>query len=581
MKIHTSTVSFGLVIVLFSCVRHSSDSALQWEIDLRNDPANFEIETGLQYAEIANHTSIETGVPWTDTYWPLVNKGVSRRWGESEHDPVGGSLGFLDFLTTHFEVTEAAATALLSPAEKHDLVRRHQLGLNDTRRALRDHRKKLQTFEADIDASESVSDKKKKAKELLIYMEGGSTTNLRSLMPLSLDGWRSWLSRSASPDYQFAGNGEGEDWGWMGHCHGWAPASLIEDAPKHAVMVKLGDREVLFTEGDIRGLLTKAWADNSPNESTLFIGRRCNENVTSLTDPLPHDSEGRTLGGVLSDTGGEEIGFHEITQRILPNRALNRQEIVDTLFLVAERKTVYYVENRYVGSQHLVFESQNALHHYLLTGETDRARIPSEVNFYGCRDVNPASLHTILVKFLGKPWQSGKNSFRFVMDRTRSGQVWNQPVYRADIKVGKLELVTDLDVDRHASHHAAETQYVAEISADVYWSGEPARPSMAYPLGYDARYARNALSLRYTLEFDSAERLIGGEWGHLDENEASQRSPDFLFAFREGATPVDTSAIRYSDIIKPIHLCSLNPEAPHTIEVAGEVLSYSECILSP
>ena len=99
------------------------------------------------------------------------------------------------------------------------------------------------------------------------------------------DGWLNWAN--------FVGEFEDDNWGWMGHCHGWAPASLYEDSPKHAVMVNIKGRDILLTEGDVRGLLTKVWADQLPEDK--FSGNRCN------AENLEFDKWGRVVDGAICD----------------------------------------------------------------------------------------------------------------------------------------------------------------------------------------------------------------------------------------------------------------------------------------
>ena len=64
-------------------------------------------------------------------------------------------------------------------------------------------------------------------------------------------------------------------------------------------------KEVLFTEGDIRGILTKTAADNSFVPGTLFIGTRCNDDDQKLV----RDRRGRIVDGVLGEWNETSSGF--------------------------------------------------------------------------------------------------------------------------------------------------------------------------------------------------------------------------------------------------------------------------------
>jgi hypothetical protein len=77
-------------------------------------------------------------------------------------------------------------------------------------------------------------------------------------------------------------NGEGEVEGWMGLCHGWAPASIM--VPRPSKPVEWGGPKgttVLWYPNDIKAMITLAWA-NGDWESN-FVGRRCEQkNVKTL-----------------------------------------------------------------------------------------------------------------------------------------------------------------------------------------------------------------------------------------------------------------------------------------------------------
>lgn len=79
--------------------------------------------------------------------------------------------------------------------------------------------------------------------------------------------------------------------GWMGICHGWAPASIVEPRPKHAVDVFSFDQKwkIHLVPSEIKGLTSFSWASN--NFDTEFLGQRCNKKDPKrdangrLTDP--------------------------------------------------------------------------------------------------------------------------------------------------------------------------------------------------------------------------------------------------------------------------------------------------------
>lgn len=64
--------------------------------------------------------------------------------------------------------------------------------------------------------------------------------------------------------------------GWMGLCHGWAPASIMVARPEKPVNLP-GPKStsVLWYPNDIKAMITLAWANGS--WETNFVGRRCEE----------------------------------------------------------------------------------------------------------------------------------------------------------------------------------------------------------------------------------------------------------------------------------------------------------------
>lgn len=83
----------------------------------------------------------------------------------------------------------------------------------------------------------------------------------------------------------------GEVEGWMGICHGWAPAAMMEPRPAKSVDVQSYDGKwnLHFNPSEIKGLLSYSWATNPFPVVTL--GKRCNDKDPSkdengrITDP--------------------------------------------------------------------------------------------------------------------------------------------------------------------------------------------------------------------------------------------------------------------------------------------------------
>ena len=192
--------------------------------------------TTLQEIDNANlrNGAIETQ-PWSGSYWPLYQGGLAARYAsedfnrasttwKSSYDFIQKAGGLAPVLTR----ADAEEIDELSPAEKYDLL----IGL------------------APQESEDALG-------------------NLTSAM---------WLEGSA---YR-ARNGTVEP--WMGYCHGWAPASLMDARPVRRVEAPGADSKLKlqFYPSDLKALSTLLWAKGDFQNS--FIGGRCNEK-SPKTDP--------------------------------------------------------------------------------------------------------------------------------------------------------------------------------------------------------------------------------------------------------------------------------------------------------
>lgn len=76
---------------------------------------------------------------------------------------------------------------------------------------------------------------------------------------------------------------------WMGICHGWAPAAIMEPRPTRAIEVASLDHRfsVVLPPAEIKGLVSYSWANNY--YPSAFLGQRCNKK-----DPI-RDANGRLM----------------------------------------------------------------------------------------------------------------------------------------------------------------------------------------------------------------------------------------------------------------------------------------------
>jgi hypothetical protein len=84
------------------------------------------------------------------------------------------------------------------------------------------------------------------------------------------------LTQEQKSEGQWYQDESGKVEGWMGLCHGWAPASIMVPRPERPVSIS-GPKgvSVLWYPNDIKAMVTLAWANGSWGAN--FIGRRCEE----------------------------------------------------------------------------------------------------------------------------------------------------------------------------------------------------------------------------------------------------------------------------------------------------------------
>lgn len=407
-------------------------------------------------------------------------------------------------------------------------------------------------------------------------------TELESKLYMVGHSWKEWASFSGTFDST-------SEWGWMGHCHGWAPASIYEKKPKHAVMVKNSEREILFTQGDIRGLLTKVWADQSP--PSVFVGERCN------TDDLEHDQYGRILDGRICEgevdaCSGEAVG----KAMYISSSKLSEGLVIFSDKPRSSESKIGLVIGRGKNQTYklAVYESITKFNEKLSAlnaGDYSESTIMTANITKNCRDTNPMTLHLALHE------QIKQQKRGFVMDKTRTSQVWNQPVYKYQIehlaitksdgsvsKAGEPVSVDEID-DPFKAYRAEGTRYMVQLKNDVFYGVENG-PKLEYQ---NSDEAFGVDTFFYTLELDESKKIIGGEWGVIPSKEPSDEAvenmirataPDFIWMVKKGDTP-KKGPIDYT-LIDKIHRCSLDTNKPRLVSYPykdGRTVQYVECEL--
>ncbi|MBC7531002.1 MAG: hypothetical protein H7318_05440 [Oligoflexus sp.] len=619
-----SLISLSLLTTI-ACSRVAHENSHNKEqIDAAN---NLITQYGLSemptYDELVKYPVVETKdaagqpkLPWTDTYWATSNKNLAARWGFINNADEANQDRYSDFKIGAFFQTQVDAIAAnsdlplnFSPAEKFDIAYRslNNLVLKKDNASLTklialDPRHEEFGKENVTQEGRLVS-KRKLAQEYLFEMSSKSQkeTSISLLSPLAAEGYTNWINSSLRESNLFPGeSGEGMDWSWEGICHGWAPAAVMSLEPKHAVQVSLPDPEtkaiknLIFSEGDIRALLDKSWAQ-ARNPEQFFIGRRCEKNLAKPSLGVPSNAEGRGVTGTMTyidDKGATIEGQFTVVQdypRKGGNQGLYRV-ILENEWKGGLPRYAYLLETsgRTSKTYKLTYNEADAFKQLerASNNNTKSFTVANSVEFLGCWDVNPASFHSVLVENIGK------KNIGFVMDRTQSAQVWNQPIGKAEFTIGELKAVKDLgDTDKARFYRAPGTAFVAEVVAVVTWAAEPGSPRFSYTRdGQDFDAEQQASSTYdYTLEFDAKKKLIGGEWGSLGTFKTTE-NPDFLFGYSKIVEPnLDNAApflkSGYKSIIKKIHDCSLSDKTDGEVATAQMVdgkaltLPYSKCAL--
>ncbi len=167
----------------------------------------------------------------------------------------------------------------------------------------------------------------------------------------------------------------------------------------------------------------------------------------------------------------------------------------------------------------------------------ERCETDGNLDSDACRDTNAGSFHLVLANELGRKAQS------FVMDVTRSSQVWNQGVVAFTAQLAQTK-------EQSSPGAAPGTRYEVEVKADVDYIVEFASDWQAQ----GSQGITRKTTYRYRLELNDAGEIIGGTW-------LSQERPDFLW---RQSKPTLSQRLRY---LKEIYLASTGESLEFDTEV--------------
>ncbi len=192
--------------------------------------------------------------PWSGDYWPYANGLIAARYKDEGFNSQSSWRNKLEYVKTHplsQVIADEAQSGIdfLSPAEKYDLL----------------------------------------------------TGSAQASLSMSM-----WAQGENYEDE----NGEVDS--WMGICHGWAAAAIMESRPAKEVQLKSLDEKwtLSLLPSEIKGLISYSWAYNP--YSSVSLGSRCNnrdpirDSNGRLTDPRCQDMNPSTWHQVVVNMVGRQ-----------------------------------------------------------------------------------------------------------------------------------------------------------------------------------------------------------------------------------------------------------------------------------
>lgn len=496
-------------------------------------------------------------IPWTDTWWPLSKIGFANRW--INVDPSDSES------VTPFELKTA-----LPPIPPRRALNPEDTVKLDQYRA--DYQKEISNIIDDvakIPTSDWRDSKNLSGAEKMDIARGDENYSFT----------RSQLNQFAWNQYNFKDlrcknwkkEGDTACWFWMGHCHGWAPASYLFKKPEFGVIAKskTTGKATMFTPGDIRGLLSMAAANNGFAGKEKFLGTRCNINDKNI----PRDELDRIVDGTLSSVAGANSDSR-IDIKIIHNNwkhysdwKKTEQEIVFQLGPDYKKSQIYWIrkasystiQNANRGTTVEIWTTKiekgriykdllinaplenligatwnNKIYIQGSDGKTkaddewniftaalaadgqsrDRADYRTFRYFKDCRDLNAGSLHKILAQFLSEGGTKGDPSkaTSFVLDVTRDDQVWNHAIYDFKMVAGKPTSVAfekgGESPDPLYNWRAPRTKKIVDIHLTYRYATENG-PKVNYQLKDEKLKEKR---YRYTLELGPIKDKEGDDW---------------------------------------------------------------------
>jgi len=326
------------------------------------------------------------------------------------------------------------------------------------------------------------------------------------------------------------GNGPGRA-SWEGYCHAWAPVASHYSEPAPVTVTNADGVTVDFGSGDVKALLVANYHEIMFPDNTVMKGLKY----------LNHKEAQKSYMGSGCPSGTRE---HPLVTFLYPKMKVRNglpemSDYPDTDGLMDTDLETYV--QKYQDNLKTVLEQNptsstlppNASKIANDSGLASKAR--HDANQPSCMGVNAGTFHVVMTNQLGL-MQKG-----FELDKTRDGQIWNQPARGYSYEI--------LGYSGPLSTSATGTAKTVKISAKLefaddtmygwaYWN--PTLKGLFGPMdsGFAAEYdlyqkmlvnqgdqdkvlpyPTNVIDYAqyvYTLDLDSNGNIIGGDWLTLD-----------------------------------------------------------------
>jgi hypothetical protein len=315
------------------------------------------------------------------------------------------------------------------------------------------------------------------------------------------------------------GRGNGPDRvSWEGYCHAWAPAATHYSEPAPTTVINPDNIPISFGSGDVKALLVANYHEQ------MFPG--------FLGGPAAKKSY---IGGSGCNTG---ISFLYPTTKVR-NGMIEMADYADTDG-VMDTDLEANVRSYQAGLKQVLAQNPNSITLPFNaaqiandSGLPAKARAASQTP--GCMGVNAGTFHIVMANQLGIM----KTGFEF--DKTRDGQIWNQPArgYTTQILGYQAPSYTSAPGTVRVAKVKSSIQYADDTDYGwTYWN--PTLKGLFGPVdsAFGAEYATYARMLVnqgistempqypskvmdtanyvYTLDLDANGNIIGGDWLTLD-----------------------------------------------------------------